>query len=48
MTSAAAYDLGSTVTLTWPRYGLDAGKRLVVIGWQADFGLKEITLRLWG
>ncbi len=46
--TAAAYDLGSTVTLTWPRYGLDAGKRLVVIGWQADFGLKEITLRLWG
>ncbi len=46
--TAAAYDLGATVTLTWPRFGLDAGKNLVVIGWQADFGLKEITLRLWG
>lgn len=44
----AAIDLGQTVRLAWPRWGLAAGKLLRVIGITRNDGNNEITLRLWG
>jgi hypothetical protein len=40
--------VGQTVELTWGRYGLSAGKNLLVVGMREDADKGKITLRLWG
>lgn len=42
------YDLGQFYTLTYPRYGLDAGKILMVVGIEEDRINERATLTLWG
>ena len=41
-------DIGQVVTLVWPRFGLEAGKLMVVTGLRMDFGNNAIELTLWG
>jgi hypothetical protein len=41
-------DLNSFVHVTWPRYGLDNGKKLAVVGIREDADRDETVLRLWG
>lgn len=43
-----AFDIGQTVSLTWPRFGLATGKRFRVVGLQTNFQNRELLLRLWG
>lgn len=47
-TQPFAIELGATITLTYPRYGLEAGRNLVVIGMVEDAAVNEVTLDLWG
>ena len=47
-TQAFALDLGQTVTLIYPRHGLEAGRNLVIVGMVEDSAVNEITLDLWG
>lgn len=42
------YDLGQFKELTYPRYGLDAGKILMVVGIEEDRINERATLTLWG
>jgi len=46
------YHLGDTVTVRYPRYGLDAGKQFLVLGLDESVALDtdadRTTLRLWG
>lgn len=44
----AALDVGQTVRLFWPRYGLAGGKVLLLIGIVHDFSKNEAVFRLWG
>lgn len=46
--STLSIDLGQVVNLVYPRYGLDAGKLMVVIGVHFDFGTDTINITLWG
>lgn len=39
---------GQTVRVTWPRYGLDTGKNLLVTGVTTRFWSRTVTLTLWG
>lgn len=41
-------DLGLAVRLTYPRYGLAAGRVLAIVGMVEDSAVNEITLSLWG
>ena len=41
-------DIRQVVTLVWPRFGLEAGKLMVVTGLRMDFGNNAIELTLWG
>lgn len=43
-----AIDLGQTVRLTWPRYGLSGGRLFVVTGLRQDFARDAIEMTLWG
>lgn len=43
-----AIELGSSVTLQLDRYGLDAGKDLLVIGIRGQYLNRSVQLRLWG
>lgn len=43
-----ALDLGQTVTVTYPRHGLEDGRNFVVVGMVEDSSQNEITLDLWG
>jgi len=47
-TQPFALDLGQTITLRYPRHGLQAGRNLVVVGMVEDSASNEITLDLWG
>lgn len=47
-TQPFALELGQTVTLTYPRHGLDEGRNLVVVGMVEDSAQNEISLDLWG
>lgn len=40
--------LGDVVNLSYPRYGLDAGKTFIVVGLTEDESDKTAALRLWG
>lgn len=44
----ALYQLGQCWTLMYPRYGLDAGKRVILVGITEDQINETATLRLWG
>lgn len=41
-------DIGQVVTLVWPRFGLESGKLMVIVGLRMDFGSNAIELTLWG
>ena len=41
-------DLGDTVRLELPRFGLDSGKNFVVIGIESNYRRRKVTLDLWG
>ena len=41
-------DLGQTVTVIYPRHGLDAGKTFLVVGMAEDSAVNEVELTLWG
>lgn len=47
-TTADQLEPGQTVTLVWPRWGLDAGKNLLVIGVRSRFFSRRVDLKLWG
>lgn len=46
--SAAAADIGQTVRITLPRYGLQAGRLYTVIGATLDARIDSVKLTLWG
>lgn len=39
---------GQTVRLTWPRYGLESGRNLLVVGVRSRFFSRRVDLLLWG
>ena len=41
-------DLNDVVSITYPRFGMDAGKLFRVLGIQADYRLGQLDLTLWG
>jgi hypothetical protein len=41
-------DLGKTVHITVPRLGYSAGKNMLVIGIQTDWGRDQATITVWG
>jgi hypothetical protein len=43
-----AIDIGEVVDVQYPRFGLNAGKLLRVIGYEPNWKNNELTLRLWG
>lgn len=45
---ARALVLGSTISVTVPRYGLSAGKLFTVIGYAADYERDTVDLTIWG
>jgi|GEM_PF-6374920 hypothetical protein len=47
-TSAVDAEIGQTVELTYPRFGLDSGVNLLVLGREIDFINNTYTLTLWG
>jgi len=47
-TQPFALELGDTVKLTYPRFGLASGKDLRVIGLTEDAGVNEVEVTLWG
>lgn len=47
-TQPFALDLGRTVRIRYPRYGLAAGRDLLVVGMVEDAAVNEVTLDLWG
>lgn len=50
LTAAAADALepGQTVRLVWPKFGLSAGKNLLVVGVRSRFFSRRVDLKLWG
>ena len=46
--STVSADIGQTVELTYPRYGLDSGVNLLVVGKEIDFINNTYKLTLWG
>lgn len=47
-TDADELEPGDTVQLVWPRWGLDAGKNLLVVGVRSRFFSRRVELKLWG
>lgn len=45
---ASLIDIGSIVSIQIPRFGLDAGKKFLVIGVVLDPRIDQVTLALWG
>jgi hypothetical protein len=41
-------ELGETVQIAYPKYGLAAGKRFVILGMVEDAAVNEVTLTVWG
>lgn len=44
----AALRLGITIEIVYPRYGLDSGKKLVVVGMTVSSESSRVNLKLWG
>lgn len=47
-TQPFALELGQTVRIAYPRYGLDSGRLLIVVGMTEDASINQVTLDLWG
>ena len=47
-TQPFARELGETVEIVHPRFGLAAGRRLVILGMVEDTAASEVALTLWG
>jgi hypothetical protein len=47
-TQPFARELGETVEIVHPRFGLAAGRRLVILGMVEDTATSEVVLTLWG
>jgi hypothetical protein len=47
-TQPFALELGRTVRIRYPRYGLAAGRNLRIVGMVEDSAVNEVTLDLWG
>ena len=47
-TASAALDIGATVRITLPRFGLSAGRLFTVIGVDLDPRIDAVSLTLWG
>lgn len=47
VSEATGINVGDTIKITYPRFGIDSGKLFIVIGIVYDLGKHEITLRLW-
>lgn len=45
---ADALEPGQTVQLVWPRYGLENGRNLLVVGVRSRFFSRRVDLKLWG
>lgn len=45
---ASAYPLGAVGTLTYPRYGLSAGRNLFLYGRRYNSATGDLVLKLWG
>lgn len=46
--AAGQVSLGDTITITYPQYGFESGKDMVVIGRRRELGKRNITLTVWG
>jgi hypothetical protein len=46
--TADALEPGQTVRLIWPRWGLESGKDLLVVGVRSRFFSRRVQLKLWG
>jgi hypothetical protein len=46
--SLLAVDLGSTVSITHPRFGLTTATNFKVIATEWDFGADAVTFTCWG
>lgn len=46
--AADSLEPGQTIRLVWPRYGLDAGRNLFVVGVRSRFFSRRVDLTLWG
>lgn len=47
-TDSDSLEPGQTVRLVWPRYGLQGGKNLLVVGVRSRFFSRRVDLKLWG
>ncbi len=47
-TQPFALELGQSVSVSWPRHGLSAGRAFVVVGMVEDSAVNEVVLDLWG
>lgn len=43
-----AFEPGQTVNITWPRYGLDTGRNLLLVSVTTRFWSRVVSLVLWG
>ena len=41
-------ELGETVTLTYPKFGLSGGRDMIILGMVEDAAINEVVLTLWG
>jgi acylphosphatase len=46
--AVTALELGAVVNVTYPRFGLDAGKKFRVLGIVPNFADGTVELTLWG
>lgn len=44
----SAVDLGDCVEVKYPRFGMHAGKKFMVVGIDAQWGARTVTYSLWG
>lgn len=44
----SAVDLGDCVEVKYPRFGMSAGKKFLVVGIDAQYGARTVTYSLWG
>ena len=43
-----SWQLGQIITCEYPRYGLAAGRKMMIVGRRRDLANRTITLTLWG
>lgn len=42
------FELGRTLLISWPRYGLSAGRPCLIVGMSEDASAAQVVLRVWG